>query len=246
MPSGRGEPEERSEGRAEQDAPAEAFHAPPGHEEAARDDAAVVDERCERGGQELLADIEQGGHARAGQEEDLCGQDDAQEMGQPGLFFRGKSRPDDPGEFRSEDPCHGGQGGYAEGRPPEHSREEPPAVCLVLLEPLGKQRDQRDRNITAREQVIEEVGDHEGREIDVRFRPRPELPRNHLIPYQPHEPGQEHAARHDQGRYAHFMRCRQSHCLSLMIGGSNRVGAFWRMHFCLPCTRSPPPTVFWE
>ena len=38
---------------------------------------------------------------------------------------------------------------------------------------------------------------HEGREIDVRFRTRPELPRNHLIPYQPHEPGQEHAARHD-------------------------------------------------
>ena len=138
-----------------------------------------------------------------------------QEVGQSGLFFRGKSRPDDPGEFRSEDPCHGGQGGYAEGRPPEHRREEPPAVCLVLLEPLGKQRDQRDRDITAREQVIEEVGDHKGREIDVRFRTRPELPRNHLIPYQPHEPGQEHAARHDQGRYAHFMRCRQSHCLSL-------------------------------
>ena len=110
---------------------------------------------------------------------------------------------------------HGGQGGYAEGRPPEHRREEPPAVSLVLLEPLGKQRDQRDRDITAREQVIEEVGDHKGREIDVRFRTRPELPRNHLIPYQPHEPGQEHAARHDQGRYAHFMRCRQSHCLSL-------------------------------
>ena len=136
--------QERAEGRAEQDAPAEAFHVPPGHEEAARDDAAVIDERRERGGEELLADVEQGGYARAGQEEDLCGQDDAQEMGQPCLFFRGKSRPDELGEFRGEDPGHGGQDGYAECRPPEHRREEPPAVGLILLEPFGKQRDQGD------------------------------------------------------------------------------------------------------
>ncbi len=198
----------------EEHAPAEAFHPAPGHEQAPRDDAAVVDERRERRSEELAADVEERRNAGPGQKEDLRGEDDAQKVGQPGLFFRGKARSDQPGQFRGEEPRARRERGDAERRPPEDRGKETPAVRLVLLEAFGQQRDERDGNVAARQQIVEEIRHHEGREIDVGFRARPELPRNDLVPHEPHEPGQKDASRHDQGRETHFMRCCQSHDIS--------------------------------
>ena len=67
-----------SEGRSRKHAPAKAFHALPGSKQAARNDAAVVDQGRERGRQKLLADVQKRRNARPGQEKDLCRQNDTQ------------------------------------------------------------------------------------------------------------------------------------------------------------------------
>lgn len=134
-------------------------------------------------------------------------------------------------------------GGWrAEGRPPHHRRRTASRRLPRPPRTAWKARSARI-DITAREQVIEEVGDQRPRNR----RPIPHPPRiamkTTFIPQNSPMSNREHAACHDQGCYAHFkVCCRQSHCLVPMIEAQIE-GAFNAFSACSPRTCSPPPTV---
>ena len=181
----------------------------PGQQQAARDDAAVVDQGRQRGHAKLPPHVEQGRDAGPAQEEDLRGQDDAHEKGQPCRLGGIEARGRDAGQLLGAQharPRHQQRGHH---HPAEDAGEKAPAVVLVLLEAPGQQGDDGDGHDAPGQQVVDDVRHHEGREVHVRFTARAELPGDDLVAHQSHEAGQDGAGGQDQGRRAHALFLRE-------------------------------------
>ena len=172
---------------------------------AEQQDAAVVHERHERGNRELMTDVKNGGKTGSGQEEHLRRKHDAQKVGQSCALLGSKARSHHRSQSGRRRKGQHGKRAYGERGPGEHRAEESPAVGLVLFKAPGKQRYERDGNVSAREKIVQKIRHHEGREINVRLSPGAELPGDDLVAEKTHEPRDKNTERHDEGGRTHFL-----------------------------------------
>ena len=189
--------------------PAKALHAARqpqrGQEHPAQQNKAVIYQGHQGGHRELPPDIQQRGKTGSRQKKYLGRQDNTQKMRQPCMLFHREARRDKPRQRSGKQPAQHGKAKDGQCRPGEHRTEKTPAVLFVLLEQRAQKRNQRDGNITARQQIIDEIRHDKCREVNIGFARGAELPGDHLVPRQPHEAGEQHAEAHDQRGGSHFL-----------------------------------------
>ncbi len=122
----------------------------------------------------MPSQVEDRAQARPGEETYLTRHDDPEEMGESFLGGGVHPRGSDMGQFPSHPHADESDRRDGKGRPGENGRKKSPALFVVPVEIVGQKRNESDRKISSRKQIIDEIGDHEGREVQIGFPRRAE------------------------------------------------------------------------
>lgn len=169
--------------------------------DAAEDDAGIINNRAKRGNQELLAGVQDAHHQAAQEKEHLRGKQNAcQRHGQADpVLVKAGVQPDR--QRTGIDPHHANQQADKDedgGRDNGNRLVRRP--IFPLLPVLGQDGNNRGRQRAALEQVKQQIGDGKGRVVGICLRPAPEIMGNDRIAQDAENARQQHRRHHQTGR----------------------------------------------